>query len=706
MDRAGTTDNSMRISGGTAEPLGASWTGAGVNFAVYSAHAERVELCLYDPSGRHELARMPLPGRTGDVWHGFVAAPSVGPGSLYGLRMHGPFDPARGHLFNPAKLLLDPCALDIVGEVEHHPALDAASAEDSAAYVPRSRVVADAFDWGVAGAPGTPWRDTVIYELHVKGYTQLHPAVPPEWRGKYLGLTVPAVLDYIRGLGVTAVELLPCQAFVSERFLVERGLTNYWGYNPIAWFAPDRRYAVADPVAEFKQMVRALHEAGLEVILDVVLNHTAEGGAGGPVLCLKGIDNSAYYRLDPHDMTHYDNVTGTGNTIRAEHPAVQRLMLDCLRYWASEMRVDGFRFDLAPVLGRGPAGFTPQAPLFLALRSDPVLTYTKLIAEPWDLGPGGYVPGRFPAGWSEWNDRFRDTTRAFWRGDAPMVPSLAERLAGSSDLFRQAGRKPSASINFVTAHDGFTLHDLVSYDERHNEANGEGNRDGHHENLSWNCGVEGVTADPAVRALRQRQMRNMLATLCLAQGVPMLLAGDELGRTQGGNNNAYCQDNETSWLDWRLDDAQQAQIRFVAALLALRAARPELRRETFLKGASLLESDRDVRWLHPHGREMGQADWLDRSLRCFGVQLRALADDDAPESARAPGLLILLCADSSDTGFTLPDSALGGWQSLLDTRQDSVQALIRGGESLLLSARSLVVFHEHPADYTASVQDV
>ena len=706
MDRAGTTDNSMRISGGTAEPLGASWTGAGVNFAVYSAHAERVELCLYDPGGRHELARMPLPGRTGDVWHGFVAAPSVGPGSLYGLRMHGPFDPARGHLFNPAKLLLDPCALDIVGQVEHHPALDAASAEDSAAYVPRSRVVADAFDWGVAGAPGTPWRDTVIYELHVKGYTQLHPAVPPEWRGKYLGLTVPAVLDYIRGLGVTAVELLPCQAFVSEHFLVERGLTNYWGYNPIAWFAPDRRYAVADPVAEFKQMVRALHEAGLEVILDVVLNHTAEGGAGGPVLCLKGIDNSAYYRLDPHDMTHYDNVTGTGNTLRAEHPAVQRLMLDCLRYWASEMRVDGFRFDLAPVLGRGPAGFTPQAPLFLALRSDPVLTYTKLIAEPWDLGPGGYVPGRFPAGWSEWNDRFRDTTRAFWRGDAPMVPSLAERLAGSSDLFRQAGRKPSASINFVTAHDGFTLRDLVSYDERHNEANGEANRDGHHDNLSWNCGVEGVTTDPGVRALRQRQMRNMLATLCLAQGVPMLLAGDEFGRTQGGNNNAYCQDNETSWLDWRLDDSQQAQIRFVADLLALRAARPELRRETFLKGASLLESDRDVRWLHPQGREMGHADWLDTSLRCFGVQLRALADDDAPESARPPGLLILLCAASSDTGFTMPESALGGWQSLLDTRQDGVQGLIRGGESLLLPARSLVVFHEHPADYTASVQDV
>ena len=442
MDRAGTRDTSIRVSVGTAEPFGASWTGAGVNFAVYSAHADQVELCLFDPSGQRELARLPLPGRTGDVWHGFVAAPAVGPGSLYGLRMHGPFDPARGHLFNPAKLLLDPCALDLVGEVEHHAALDAASAEDSAPYVPRSKVVAGHFDWGAAGAPGTPWRDTVIYELHVKGYTQLHPVVPPEWRGKYLGSTVPAVLDHLRGLGITAVELLPCQAFVSERFLVERGLTNYWGYNPIAWFAPDRRYAVADPVAEFKHMVRALHDAGLEVILDVVLNHTAEGGAGGPTLCLKGIDNSAYYRLDPHDMTRYDNVTGTGNTIRAEHPAVQRLMLDCLRYWASEMRVDGFRFDLAPVLGRGPAGFTPQAPLFLALRSDPVLTYTKLIAEPWDLGPGGYVPGRFPAGWSEWNDRFRDTTRAFWRGDAPMVPSLAERLAGSSDLFRQGGRKP------------------------------------------------------------------------------------------------------------------------------------------------------------------------------------------------------------------------------------------------------------------------
>ncbi len=701
----------LEVGTGGPAPLGASWTGAGVNFAVYSAHAERVELCLFEATQGEPWARFDLPGRSGDIWHGFVPVPAARPGMLYGYRVHGPFQPAAGHCFNPAKLLLDPCALDVVGALHYDAALAAADPQDparadsrdSAPYVPRSRVVDRAFDWGGSVAPATPWRDTVIYELHVKGYTQLHPAVPPQWRGKYLGLTVPAVLNHIRALGVTAVELMPCHAFVSEQFLVERGLSNFWGYNPLAWFAPERRYAVEDPVREFKEMVRALHEAGLEVILDVVLNHTAEGGEGGPMLSLKGIDNVSYYRLHRHDLARYDNVTGTGNAVRAEHPAVRKIVLDCLRYWAEEMRVDGFRFDLAPVLGRGPAGFMPQAPLFAAIRSDPVLSYMKLIAEPWDIGPGGYQLGRFPAGWSEWNDRFRDTVRAFWRGDTGLIPSLAERIAGSSDLFRQGGRKPSASINLVTAHDGFTLHDLVSYNERHNEANLESNHDGHGDNLSWNCGVEGPTDDPAVRTLRSRQMRNMLAILCLSQGVPMLLAGDEFGRTQHGNNNAYCQDNAMSWVNWDLDPGQREQVRFVARLIELRHDRPELRRDTFLKGTPSTEPTRDVRWLHPDGRDMGEADWLDPSLRRLGVWLGA---GDAPvEGAPAADLLILLSAEAQETTFTLPDPSGGDWHVLVDTTTAGIAVAPHRGKPLVMAARSLLVLECPRSGERRGVQD-
>jgi glycogen operon protein len=653
---------------GLPAPIGARWTGEGVNFALFSAHAEQVELCLFDPVSGHETGRLPLPGRTGNVWHGFAAACMAGPNTLYGYRVHGPFEPRSGHRFNPRRLLIDPAALDLAGELRLSPAViddpDTGPRQpDSAAFMPRSRVVDTAFDWQGTHAPAVPWRDTVIYELHVKGFTRLHPQVPPEWRGKYLGLTVPAVLDHLRRLGITSVELLPCQAFTSEPLLVERGLSNYWGYNPIAWFAPARQYAVSDPVTEFKEMVRALHAAGIEVILDVVFNHTAEAGANGLTLSMKGIDNASYYRLDPADRSVYENLTGCGNTVNASHPQVRSLILECLRYWAREMQVDGFRFDLATVLARGREGFDPDSRIFAAIRSDPVLAYSKMIAEPWDLGPGGYRLGGFPRGWSEWNDRYRDNVRAFWRGDPAQVAGLAERLAGSSDLFRAGGRKPSASVNFVTAHDGFTLADLVSYNDRHNEANLEGNADGHRDNLSWNCGVEGPDDDPQVTALRSRQMRNILATLLLSQGVPMLQAGDEFARSQRGNNNAYCQDNELSWLAWPEAGAGREAdtlAGFVASLLALRRRRPELRRDRFFKGSPREGRQPDVRWLHPAGRDMLEPDWTDPGLRSLGMLLGA-------ESAAAGDLMILLSAADDDLEFALPEDLGTGWRVCLDS---------------------------------------
>jgi glycogen operon protein len=650
-----------------SRPLGASWTGEGVNFTLLSEHAEQVELCLFDATGREELRRVSLPGRTGPIWHGFLPASVARPGTLYGFRVHGPYDPAQGHRFNPRKLLLDPCALDVVGEPTPNPALaggenGVADTRDSAPYVPRSRVVDTSFDWGGTRAPGTPWRDTVIYELHVKGYTQLHPAVPPEWRGKYLGLTVPAVTNHLKGLGVTAVELMPCHAMASEPFLLDRGLSNYWGYNPLAWLAPTRRYAVEDPVREFKQMVRALHEAGIEVILDVVFNHTAEGGEPGQTLSLKGIDNRTWYRLVPHNLAHYENFTGCGNTVDTGHPGVRQVILDCLRYWARQLRVDGFRFDLGTILGRDAAGLKPAAPLFAAIRSDPALSYSKLIAEPWDVGPGGYRLGGFPAGWSETNDRYRDAVRAFWRGDPGQVPALAERLAGSSDLFRSAGRRPRASVNFVASHDGFTLADVVSYATRHNEANLEGNVDGHRENLSANHGVEGPSTDHGILALRRRQMRNLLATLFLSQGTPMLQAGDESGRSQRGNNNAYCQDNEISWLAWPAagDDPGADLSGFVAALAALRRRRPELRRDTFFKGSPREGRQPDVRWLHPDGRDMQAGDWSDDGLRCLGMLLGTSSD-------RRDDLLVLLSAAAEERNFRLPEDVTGHWRVCLDT---------------------------------------
>ncbi|MEZ5474810.1 MAG: glycogen debranching protein GlgX [Steroidobacteraceae bacterium] len=662
---------------GVARPLGATATSAGVNFAVYAQYAERVMVCLFDQRGVTETARYRLTGRTGNVWHGVVPLPHASVGTLYGLRAAGPYAPQDGHRYNVNKLLLDPAAHEIVGRVDWQaPLLDtgpgagahqSAHHADSAPFMPRCRVVDEAYDWQGDRSPATPWRDTFIYELHIKGFTHSHPDVPAEWRGKYLGLTVPAILDYLNRLGVTAVELMPVQAYASEQFLIERGLTNYWGYNPIGWSAPHQSYAVDNPVREFREMVRALHSAGIEVILDVVYNHTAEGGDRGATLGWRGLDNRSSYRLSHTDRQHYENVTGTGNTVAIDQPATLDLVLSSLRYWAEEMHVDGFRFDLATVLGRDSGGFNPNAPFFAALRADPVLAYVKLIAEPWDIGFGGYQLGNFPNGWSEWNDRYRDTVRAYWRGDGRLIGSMAERFAGSSDLFRHAGRKPTASINYLAAHDGFTLQDVVSYNEKHNEANLEANGDGQSDNLSWNSGVEGPTTDAAVLQLRDRQVRNMLTTLFFSQGVPMLQAGDEFGRTQRGNNNAYCQDNEISWIDWTRCSENASLVQFVCQLVRLRRERSELRRDTFLKGSVRGSHSRDVLWWHPSGHELSAQDWNDHQLRSLAIGIGA--NDSSSD------LLLLLNPIGDATEFLLPTPGKGRhWRVLIDTGAQSDDA--------------------------------
>jgi isoamylase len=656
------------IHAGTPRPLGASWTERGVNFAVFSGNATRVEVCLFDADSGVEFARYDLPGRTGDIWHGLVSPRRGAAGSHYAYCVHGPDEPHNGHRFDPRIPLIDPYARAV-----------------STRSPLRCAVVKSTFEWGTDRPPTIPWRDSVIYELHVKGFTRSHQAVPEKWRGKYLGLTVAPVIEHLKSVGVTAVELLPVQSFVGEQFLTDRRLRNYWGYNPIAWFAPANEYAVEDAVVEFKTMVKALHAAGLEVILDVVFNHTAEGGETGPLLSLKGIDNSVYYRLTPGDLRGYENLSGCGNTINCEHPRVRALIVDCLKYWVEEMHVDGFRFDLATVLGRDAGGFNGHAAFFKALRAEPSLAYIKLIAEPWDVGLGGYQLGRFPPGWSEWNDRYRDTVRAFWRGDAGKIGELAERFAGSSDLFRHNGRKPTASINFPTAHDGFTLADLVAYNERHNEANLESNG-GHSNELSWNCGAEGPTDNAAILQLRKRQMRNFLATLFLSQGVPMLLAGDEFGRTQRGNNNAYCQDNEISWVDWRLRGANHDVLEFVRLLAQLRRLHVEFRRETFLKGAASRASVKDVAWLNVRGTEMTQSDWQDASLRVLGIWF-------GEHTGSAEHLLLLVNSGTSEQKFALPSAPGGGpWIRLFDTALESTAANSLGpAQGYLLTPHSAVL---------------
>jgi len=690
---------------GSPTQLGATWDGGGANFAVWSEHATAVELCLFDRDDpTAEVRRLPLPERTDHVWHGRVA--DVAPGALYGFRAHGPYAPREGHRFNPAKLLLDPYARAITGHVTWHDALGGDRAghgggglepdgRDSAPFTPRSVVVDDAFDWEDDCPPAIPWHRTVIYEAHVKGLTASHPDLPPGLRGTYAGLAASPVIDYLRGLGVTAVELLPVHHAVSERVLAGRGLTNYWGYNSIGYFAPDARFAAAgtrgEQVVEFKSMVRALHRAGLEVILDVVYNHTAEGGARGPTLAFRGLGNSAYYWLDLADPSAYVDWTGCGNTWHARHPRALQLVMDSLRYWVREMHVDGFRFDLAPTLARGLDGVDAFSPFFSALLQDPVLARVKLIAEPWDLGPDGYRVGRFPPGWSEWNGRYRDTVRRFWRGDAGQAADLAFRLTGSSDLYAAEGRLPSASVNFVTVHDGFTLADLVAYERKRNDANGEENRDGTDDNLAWNCGTEGPAADADVTACRERQMRNFLATLLLSQGVPMLSHGDEVARSQAGNNNAYCHDGPLTWLAWSPSPAQEAQREFTRRLIALRLTEPVFHRRTFT-------TTRDLAWVRPDGKEMTTADWHDPATRAFGLLLRGdrieeLNEDGAPRVGAT--FLVLVNAHPTAIAFTLPaPPGAARWASVLDTRDWTPPAgapVHAGGDAYALADRSLVV---------------
>ncbi len=672
----------MRVWPGSPAPLGATFDGAGTNFAIFSAHGIGVELCLFEPGA---AARVPLAERTGDVWHAYL--PDVRPGQRYGYRVYGPYAPADGHRFNPAKLLLDPYARAIDGafpwdDALHDFARDSEGAEptpderDSAGVVPKGLVVDSQFSWGDDRPPRTPWSRTLIYECHVKGMTALHPDVPPPLRGTYLGLASEPVLEHLRSLGVTAVELLPVHHAVSEDHLRGTGLVNYWGYSTLGYFAPDVRFASGgrgggEQVVEFKEMVRRLHLAGLEVILDVVYNHTGEGGWHGPTLSFRGIDNRSYYRMREDSPGRYLDFTGTGNTLNLLHPRVLQLVLDSLRYWVTEMHVDGFRFDLAATLGREPVEFRRDARFFEVLRQDPVLSRVKLVAEPWDLRPGGYQLGNFPVEWVEWNGRYRDDVRRFWRGDGS-VADLAHRVAGSSDVFAGSGRGPHASLNFVTAHDGFTLQDLVSYERKHNEANGEKNRDGSDNNFSRNWGAEGPTEAPAIRALRERAKRNLLATLALSQGVPMLLQGDELGRTQQGNNNAYCQDNEVSWVDWCLDEERRAWLRFVRDLLAIRRAHPVLRRRTFFRGrAPGAGGGIDLSWHRPDGHEMAVADWRHPESTAIGMLIHGSHTQDRDEEGRllvGATLLLLANGGSAATPFVLPAvAALGRWVELLDT---------------------------------------
>ena len=687
-------------------PLGATWDGAGVNFAIYSENADGVELCLFDPKGRRELERVALRERTDFIWHGYL--PDARPGQLYGYRVHGRYDPARGLRFNHHKLLLDPYAKMIVGSLRWNDALFgyrvgsrredlAIDVRDSASAMPKCQVIDPAFTWGNDRPPQTPWKDTVIYELHVKGFSHRNPAIPPQLRGTYAGLATAPSIAHLRRLGVTAVELMPVHTFVDDKRLVERGLRNYWGYNSIGFFAPDMRYSSTGALGEFKTMVKALHAAHIEVILDVVYNHTAEGNHLGPTLAFRGIDNGVYYRLG-EDPRFYTDYTGTGNTLTTMHPITLRLIMDSLRYWVTEMHVDGFRFDLATALTRE-AHDVDRAGAFLdILRQDPVLSPVKLIAEPWDLGENGYQVGGFPPGWAEWNGRYRDDIRAYWKGDGGLVGETASRVSGSSDIFAPSGRGPTSSINFITAHDGFTLQDLVSYNDKHNDANGEDNHDGESNNRSWNCGVEGPADDAAILALRARQKRNLLATLLFSQGVPMLLAGDELGRSQGGNNNAYCQDNEVSWLDWTLTDDARVFLAFTERIIALRKAHPLFQRRTYFLGRGVQAvGPQDIVWLNPDGLEMTDEQWNQSFARCFGAQLsgRGVTERDAyGQPVDDDDLLLLLNAHHEPVPFRAPAGEGAVWRAQIDTSfDDGTPALheLAPGAEYPLQGRSLAL---------------
>jgi isoamylase len=704
------TAHKLKVLPGNPYPLGATWDEGGVNFALFSAHAERVDLCLFDTSGQREIERITLPEYTDEIWHGYL--PDASPGTLYGYRVFGPYEPHLGHRFNHHKLLLDPYARQLKGQLhlkDVHCGYRVNDADkdlsfdnrDSAPFMPKCVVVDPTFIWSDVRAR-IPWSETIIYEAHVRGFTILQEGIPEDQRGTFAGLSHHNSVAYLKALGITSVELMPVHAFVDEGFLLEKGLRNYWGYNTFAFFALEPRYLSGDGLTEFKTMIRRLHDAGIEVLLDVVYNHTAEGSEAGPTLSFRGIDNASYYRLRADDPRYYVNDTGCGNTVNLSHPRVLQMVMDSLRYWVTEMHVDGFRFDLASTLGREAHGYDPGSGFFDAIRQDPVLCRVKHIAEPWDIGPGGYQLGSFPAGTVEWNDRFRDTVRRVWRGDEGMLPNLATNLLGSSDFFEHHGRRPWSSVNYVASHDGFTLADLVSYRDRHNRANGENNNDGHPINYSDNYGVEGPTDDPHILNIRLRQRRNMLASVLLAQGTPMLLAGDEFGRSQGGNNNAYCQDNFTSWINWPGIKAEdRAFLDFARRLIRLRRDYAVLRRPRFLHGRTTSPSTgfKDIEWINPSGGIMLQEHWLERDARCLGVLLAgdaggcAVTDDQAEIEDT---LLLIFNAHMTPISFTMPDT--GGavqWICLLDTarpEQPVGHMIIPANGHFTLEPRSVIVF--------------
>jgi glycogen operon protein len=696
MKRANATNMvDIALEAGRPYPLGATWDGGGVNFALFSAFATAVELCLFDADAAREVARVSLPACTDQVWHGYL--PDARPGLIYGYRVHGPYEPAQGHRFNPNKLLIDPYARAFAGNfcwtdahygyrIGHANADLSFDSRDNAWAMVKCRVIDSAFSWQDDRAPRTAWADTIIYEAHVKGATMMNPAVPAALRGTYAGLAHPASIAHLQRLGVTAVELLPVHEFIDERRLVQSELTNYWGYNSLGYFAPAARYAGGgDPLVEFRTMVRRLHAAGIEVILDVVYNHTGEAGETGPTLVFRGIDNASYYRL--REGRWQNDVTGCGNTLNVAHPRVMQMVMDSLRWWVSEMHVDGFRFDLAAALGRENGGFDPGCAFFDTLRQDPLLAGVKLIAEPWDIA--ACETGRFPPGIGEWNDRFRDAARGFWLTGSISCGEFASRLAGSSDLFRHSGRMPQSSINFVTAHDGFTLADVVAYERKHNEANGQANADGNNDNRSINCGVEGPGKDTVVLELRGRLQRALMATLLLSKGVPMLMAGDELGRTQDGNNNAYCQDNPTSWIDW--DGMDHALFDFATRLIEMRRTYPALRRLTWFDGSPSPLGERDIAWLWRDGAEITREQWDDRSNRCFGFRI---GRNNTGEEA----LLVLINAGGEEVGFLPPAPPGGAWVLQLDTSRPAVSPTLTAGTavSIAVPAHSLLVLSSAP----------
>jgi isoamylase len=700
---------------GKPYPLGATWDGEGVNFALFSEHAESVELCLFDESGRRETHRIRVREQTDQVWHCYL--PEARPGLPYGYRIRGPYDPERGLRFNHHKLLLDPYAKQIRNGMKWHDSHFgykighrnedlSYDRRDSAPGMLKGVVVDQAFTWGADRAPRTPWHRTIIYELHVKGLTKRHPDVPPVLRGTYAALATAPVIDHLTRLGITAVELMPVHAFVDDRHLIAQGLRNYWGYNTIGFFAPEPRYSATGSIAEFKTMVKALHSAGIEVILDVVYNHTAEGNQLGPTLSFRGIDNPVYYRLVGDNQRYYTDYTGTGNTLNMRHPRVLQLIMDSLRYWVLEMHVDGFRFDLAATLARELHEVDRLGAFLDIIHQDPILSQVKLIAEPWDLGEGGYQVGKFPVGWAEWNDKYRDALRSYWKGDGGIIGELAYRITGSSDLYARSGRRPYASVNFVTAHDGFTLRDLVSYNSKHNEANGEENRDGTDNNRSWNCGEEGPTDDPEINQLRARQKRNLIATLFLSQGVPMLLAGDDIGHTQNGNNNAYCQDNEISWLDWDPAHVDTELLAFVQRMIALRKDHPVFRRRNFFQGRKIRGADvKDIVWLRPDGQEMTDEEWNQDFARSLGITLSGQAVDEVDERGQRiqdDNFLLLINAHHEEIPFVVPVPPSDfGWVAIVDTScqtTDRADIFYAAGAAYPLQARSLALLVERPPE--------